>query len=234
MSQEGSSPAENMTQQELEKKLIDQADLIQRQSAALQQREEHIQRMDHEIRKRDEEIHGIKTLLLQMTQQFQAFLQVPVTSIPPVTAVPPVFSTSPVTLVPTGTPATVTLIDSVSSGARPSVTFATGVGTSSSATGVSGSSIVSPEIETGKIPIKRETPNETVTIDITDSSEDSTSSSSSTDDVEVNPEFRQFAELLGRKEAPKPEAYDPMTGRSFTRFLESFEAYCISRYSKKN
>ena len=229
MSQEGSSPAENMTQQELEKQLKDQADLIQRQSAVLQQTEEHILRMGQEIHKRDEEIYGIKALLLQMTQQFQAFLQVPVTSIPPVTAVPPVFSTSPVTLVPTVTPANVTLIDSVSAGARPNVTFATGVGTPSTVTGVSGSSM-----ETGKVPIKRENPNETVTIDITDSSEDSTSSSSGTDDVEVNPEFRQFAELLGRKEAPKPEAYDPTTGRSFTRFLESFEAYCISRYSKKN
>ena len=42
-----------------------------------------------------------------------------------------------------------------------------------------------------------------------------------------------MADMLAGRGAPKPEVYDVGTGRSFPRFLESFEAYCASRYSKR-
>lgn len=55
----------------------------------------------------------------------------------------------------------------------------------------------------------------------------------SEDDLLADPDMRRMAELMGRRETPKPEPYDLASGRSFRKFLESFEAYCGARYSRE-
>ena len=46
-------------------------------------------------------------------------------------------------------------------------------------------------------------------------------------------EMQEMADLLVGRGAPKPEPYTLDPSRSFYRFLDSFEAYCSSRYSSK-
>ena len=54
-----------------------------------------------------------------------------------------------------------------------------------------------------------------------------------TDTRNSDHELRQLADAIGRKGCPKPEIYSLESGRSFHRFMKTFEAYCSSRYSRK-
>ena len=65
------------------------------------------------------------------------------------------------------------------------------------------------------------------------------SSSSSSSERKVHrgdrsSELRTVAKLLDKRECPRPENYSLESGRSFSRFMTSFEAYCESRYSRSH
>ena len=72
-------------------------------------------------------------------------------------------------------------------------------------------------------------------IQLDDSSESDKESSSSSASLEVDPtnqdDLRSVVRMLGRHSCPKPEIYSLASGRSFSRFLLSFEAYCDGKYS---
>ena len=128
---------------------------------------------------------------------------------------------------------------------EPQVTFASSLFTTNPNAALSGA--VSSPRDTklftasgggAKVKVKRHQERHPV-ITIDDSSED-TSDSDTTETSEESPdvkssdrELQQFAELVGRKGCPKPEVYSLESGRSFPRFLKSFELYCSSRYSRK-
>lgn len=46
-----------------------------------------------------------------------------------------------------------------------------------------------------------------------------------------NQGLSSMVQMLGRHSCPKPEVYSLESGRSFSRFLQSFEAYCEGKYS---
>ena len=72
-------------------------------------------------------------------------------------------------------------------------------------------------------------------IQLDDSSESGTESSNLSISSEVGNGNRNDLEsvvrMLGRHSCPKPEVYSLESGRSFSRFLQSFEAYCEGKYS---
>ena len=72
-------------------------------------------------------------------------------------------------------------------------------------------------------------------IQLDDSSESGTESSNFSISSEVGNsnrnDLRSVVQMLGRHSCPKPEVYSLESGRSFSRFLQSFEAYCEGKYS---
>ena len=77
--------------------------------------------------------------------------------------------------------------------------------------------------------IPRET--DLITLDDSGDSSSSTTASSSSSDSSHHSDFRMMVKSLNRKSCPKPEIYSLESGKSFSRFLKSFEAYCESRFS---
>lgn len=86
---------------------------------------------------------------------------------------------------------------------------------------------------------------DTSVITIDDSSSDScagyvSSDSSSTEGKtkqpkkRIDPELELLVNAINQKESPKPEPYSLVSGRSFRKFLDNFEAYCSSRFSAIN
>ena len=84
---------------------------------------------------------------------------------------------------------------------------------------------------------KKESRNNAVSdlVQLDDSSDSETESSNSSVSSEVGSgsqdNVRSIVRMLGRKACPKPEVYSMESGRSFSRFLQSFEAYCEGKYS---
>ena len=72
-------------------------------------------------------------------------------------------------------------------------------------------------------------------VQLDDSSESETESSNSSVSSGVGSggqdNMRSIVRMLGRNSCPKPEVYSLESGRSFSRFLQSFEAYCEGKYS---
>ena len=71
-------------------------------------------------------------------------------------------------------------------------------------------------------------PETEITLD--DSSESTSTTSRSSEDSHRS-DLRMVVKSLERRSCPKPEVYSLESGRSFSRFLKSFEAYCESKFS---
>ena len=160
-----------------------------------------------------------------------------------------VSSLEKVTPLVTGT--SVTLTDSIPIRTTPNVTFCTsltGTYMSAKAAGpvkfpvgfepINGiSSLRNTKEEYSQLGLSQE--GSAVLMDVSSSADDDTEGSDETEDGSLgvtfkrNTEMRELADLLAGRSAPKPEPYSLDAGRSFNRFLDSFEAYCSSRYSRK-
>ena len=75
-------------------------------------------------------------------------------------------------------------------------------------------------------------------IQLDDSPDLETSSSASVSSAEPDSYSHRnvgpIIKMLEKKSCPKPESYSLESGRSFSRFLQSFEAFCESRYSSSH
>ena len=216
ISQESDVPTGNLTQQDL-------LDRITQQQNALDYKDRMIQVLQLQISKQEQDIFSLREETEQLRQSMEALLKKP----PSTASVSTVVTTTLTTTDPIMVPA-------------PTVTFSTDL------TNVypSPSQWSLPTFPPGLGPKKSpknpakvlHSQPKTVTLITLDSSTESSrteSESSEENQAGVDPEMQRMADLLGRKETPKPEPYDLASGRSFSKFLESFEAYCGARYSRQ-
>ena len=87
---------------------------------------------------------------------------------------------------------------------------------------------VSPQSNKGRKP---STTPDLVHLDDSSESETGSSSSSSVGLHKQSQDLSSVVQLMGRQSCPRPEVYSFESGRSFSRFLQSFEAYCEGKYS---
>ena len=188
---------------------------------------------DLQIRRQGEEIESLKTqlkVMMDLMVPFTCTVSSPVlTSTMTTTTWTEPFVTQP-HVVFTGTSTVPHVISLLGSKAQPDIKNVTGVKTP---TGPS----VPPGFETLSSLSKQNYVPDLIQLD--DSVESQISSSESPTQTEPDVHAKRnvgqpLIKMLERKSCPKPEAYSLESGRSFSRFLQSFEAYCESRYSSSH